>query len=171
MTTREKVLAGVGEAGCALWGLFAAVWCFADLLPMGVGFLRIYLPAAWVTLLILCLLWLMKKPWRGLLVLALLLMAYCLYDPEKMIQGGAQVGCSLSEVYSQHIEGVKQFYPLQDLLVSEARRVAEHFLTVCFGLVGGLLALSFHYRWFVPAFLPLGGVILAQAVVLRTPPL
>lgn len=171
MTTREKVLAGVWETLCALWGLFAAVWCFVDLLPMGVGFLRIYLPAAWVTLLILCLLWLMKKPWRGLLVLALLLMAYCLYDPEKMIQGGAQVGCSLSEVYSQHIDGVKQFYPLQDLLVSEARRVAEHFLTVCFGLVGGLLAFSFHYRWFVPAFLPLGGVILAQALVLRTPPL
>ena len=73
MTTREKVLAGVWEAVCALWGLFAAVWCFVDLLPMGVGFLRIYLPAAWVSLLILCLLWLMKKPWRGLLVLALLL--------------------------------------------------------------------------------------------------
>lgn len=171
MTTREKVLAGVWETLCALWGLFAAVWCFVDLLPMGVGFLRIWLPAAWVTLLILCLLWLMKKPWRGLLVLALLLIAYCLYDPEKIVQGAAQVGCSLSEVYSQHIDGVKQFYPLQDLLVSEAQRVAEHFLTVCFGLVGGLLAFSFHYRWFVPAFLPLGGVILAQALVLRTPPM
>ena len=56
MTTREKVLAGVWETLCALWGLFAAVWCFVDLLPMGVRFLRIYLPAAWVTLLILCLL-------------------------------------------------------------------------------------------------------------------
>lgn len=171
MTKGEKALSRVWEAFCVLWGLFAAVWCFVDLLPMGVSFLKIYLPAAGAALLILCLLWLMKKPWRGMLVLTLLLMAFCLYDPEKIIQGAAQVGCSLSEVYSQHIEGVKQFYPLQTLLVSEARRVAEQFLAVCFALAGGLLAFSFRYRRFTPAFLVLGSVLLAQAVVLRTPPM
>lgn len=171
MTSWEKVLSRGWEVFCALWGLFTAVWCFADLLPMGVGVFVIWLPAALAAVLTLCCLWVMKKPWRGLLVLALLLVAFCLYDPEKMIQGAAQVGCSLSEVYSQHIEGVKQFYPLQDLLVSEARRVAERFLMVCFALAGGLLAFSFHYRRFTPAFLVLGGVVFMQAVVLRTPPM
>lgn len=171
MTKGEKALSRVWEAFCVLWGLFAAIWCFADLLPMRVGVFAIWFPAAGAALLILCLLWLMKKPWRGMLVLTLLLVAFCLYDPEKIIQGAAQVGCSLSEVYSRHIEGVKQFYPLQDLLVSEARRVAEQFLAVCFALAGGLLALGFHYRRFTPAFLVLGSVVLAQAVVLRTPPM
>ena len=171
MTKGEKALSRVWEAFCVLWGLFAAVWCFVDLLPMRVGVFAIWFPSAGAALLMLCLLWLMKKPWRGMLALTLLLTAFCLYDPEKIIQGAAQVGCSLSELYSQHIEGVKQFYPLQTLLVSEARRAAEQFLTVCFTLAGGLLAFSFHYRWFVPAFLPLGSVVLAQAVVLRTPPM